>query len=222
MSKAAEMIVPRVGPGGARQNSGGARVGAGRPRKLPVHAPQHLDVERWYCVRTERGRERQADIAVRLDGFKVFNPSVFKPATPSHRVAAHLIWPGKPDRIEALFKRYFFVRLNLSEVYWHRIRRLPGVDRIISSSGYSSGRPGIPMPGVPIAVPDSAIDWVRGLDGFAPNGCVYPPNHRDTPIEAGTSLRLPGGPLVDRGSICTWNDRQGVITLMQLLGRPIV
>jgi hypothetical protein len=47
---------------------------------------------------------------------------------------------------------------------WHTVRRMPGVERIISG-GYVDGGPG-----VPIALPDSAIDWVRGSPGFNANG----------------------------------------------------
>ena len=211
MSEAIESIIPRTGPGGARANP----EGSGQPEKVSAPSAPPRDIDRWYCLRTEFGQERRADIAVRLDGGTAFNPSIYRPATPARRDAGGIIRPGKSIRFELLFQRYIFVRLNLSEPYWYQVKRLPGVERIISGVNLTGG------PGMPIAVPDSAIDWVRGLAGFAQSDCLYPLNNRDTRIEAGISVTEPRGPLTGYGGVCTWSEGKRVRMLMRLMGRDI-
>ena len=51
-----------------------------------------------------------ADIETRLAGFLVFSPTIWKPATALRRDASGVIRRGLPDRIEPLFRRYFFTR----------------------------------------------------------------------------------------------------------------
>jgi transcription antitermination factor NusG len=215
----------RANSGGARENSGGRRDGAGRPRERSVLAVMSFDIDRWYCVRTKFGEANLADEEVRLAGFTVFNPSLYHPPTPPRRDVRGMMRPAKPERIAQAFPRYFFVRLNLSDPGWHQVRRLPGVERIMSVADHRSG------PGIPIALPDGAIESIRAL--CKENDCIYPlgwkfsdadPERPHVPepveIEAGTRFQLVNDPCdSQRTFICDWSDGKNVGFLMEILGR---
>jgi transcription antitermination factor NusG len=193
---------------------GGSRAGAGRPRKSPERDVMPDDVSRWYCIRTAFGAEKTADTAVRLDGFTVFNPSIFKKATPPRRDAAGVMRPGKPDRVGPLLVRYFFVELNLADPYWYQIKRLPGVDRVMSGAdldafGSSS----------PIAIPDRALAHLRSL--LELNDCYYPDKLRDTKIEPGVPLVLTDGPLIGRTGTCDESDGLEVRLALLVMGHLV-
>lgn len=200
--------------GGARPNSGGARPGAGRPR----HSNNGLlvsDVMRWYCVRTDFNAERLADIEVRLAGFEVFNPSVWRPAEPMRRDRNGVVRPAKPDRVVSMFPRYFFSRFNVADPSWGQIEHLPGVDRLMGAAG-GKGSPGI--------VADDAIELL--LTMVEPNGCQYPFDGRHgyqhhTALEVGTAQRMLAGGLQGQEGICTWSDGRRAKLLLSILGRPV-
>lgn len=196
----------RANAGGARANSGGARPGAGRKPKAPPIAPPAVPAaEQWYCVRTGLGAELWADIEIRLAGFTVFSPSLFKPATKPQRDVRGVLRPGRAQRIVPLFPRYLFVRFNPADARWRRIRWVAGVECIMGAA-----------PDRPLAVPERAIAWIRDL--CAPNGCVYP--DRAPRLAVNTLARVKDGPLADLDGICTWSDGRRVKLLLQFLGRP--
>jgi transcription termination/antitermination protein NusG len=200
----------RANAGGARENSGGARAGAGRPRKLHVCADQ----PRWYLVRAAYGQTAVADRSIREAGYEVFAPTIFKAATPPRRDANGVMRPGKLDRVEFLFVRYVITRFNLADPGWHDIRHLDGVERIISGA-YSTLNP----IGIPIAIPDEAIAYVREILG--PNDCIDPRKFVGEPYELGTSLRMLDGPMAGHIGICDMSDGERVLWVMNMLGRPI-
>ncbi len=174
-----------------------------------------MDISRWYVVRTAYGEERRADIAMRTDGFTIFNPSVFRVATAPRRDSAGVMRRGRPEYITSLFPRYFFTQLNLSDPGWHRITRLPGVECLLS--GLSVDRE---APGAPIAVPDQQIELVRAM--CEPNGCIYPPDHlHGSPIDVGTCVRLLSGSMEGHTGICEWSDGKRIKLLMSILGRAV-
>ena len=162
-------------------------------------------------MRTAHGAEITADIEIRLTGFELFAPTVWKPATLPRRLANGAMQPGKPDRIVPLFPRYLFVRFRRLADPWRRIRSLRGVETILSST-----------PESPIAVPDAAIEAIRGQ--CAPNGCIYPPERATpgaTPLAVGTAARLTEGPMADLSGICTWSDGRRVRLLLEIMGRAV-
>jgi transcription antitermination factor NusG len=199
---------PRANSGGPRENSGGAREGAGRPRTPKLTAEPRVG-PRWYCLRTVFGQEAYADTAVRMTGLEVFNPSEFKAATPARRDAAGVMRPGKPDRVRPLFGRYFLVRFDFWDPAWHLIKRCPGVDRFVSALDSDGCE-------VPIAVPDRAVEWVRGI--LETNDCFYPEKLRDKPIDPGTMLRLLEGPMAGHLGVCEASDGLEVRLAMMLMG----
>jgi transcription antitermination factor NusG len=202
---------PRPNSGGARANSGGARPGAGRPRKPPVQ-PMSSSALRWYCVRTKHREELTADTEMRVAGFTVFTPTIWKPPEEMRRYTNGSIRRARPARVVPMFRRYVFVQFDISEPGWPGIKDLDGVDHIFSTpNGAGQGKPS------PIS--DAAIEWIRAL--LSPNGCLYPPGHHDTPIEVGTSLKLLDGPLIDRAAICQMSDGKRVRMLMQMFNRDV-
>ena len=223
---------PRANSGGARANSGGARPGSGPKTKkiadartpensgrslesgqgISLETQAKLEAPRWYCVRTGHGAEITADIEIRLAGFTLFAPTVWKPATKPRRLTNGAIQPGKPDRIVPLFPRYLFVRFHRLDDPWRRIRSLRGVEAILSST-----------PESPIAVPDAAIEAIRGQ--CAPNGCIYPldlATKAAAPLAVGTIARLTEGPMADLTGICSWSDGKRVRLLLEIMGRAVL
>jgi transcription antitermination factor NusG len=172
--------------------------------------PAPSDGEAWHCVRTGPRQELTADIQIRLAGFTLFAPSVWKPATRPCRGANGVTKPGSPDRIVPLFPRYLFVRFRRSDPGWRRIWSMPGVDCILGIS-----------PGAPTAVPDQAIEVIRGL--CAPNDCIYPASHgeRPAPLTPGTRARMLTGPMAEVAGICQWSDGKRVRLLLTIMGRAV-
>lgn len=192
---------------------GGARARAGRPRKV-VRLSATRDIFRWYVARARYGQTALADREIRQAGYTVFAPTVFKPAVPPRRDSAGVMRPGKPDRVDYLFVRYIIVSLNLSDPSWREVLACDGVERIISGGHLANG--GV---GIPIAVPDEAIAWVRQLLNV--NGCVDPRVFREKPIKVGARLRMIDGPMPDREGVCAMSDGARVMLLINLLGRPV-
>lgn len=193
--------------GGPRENTGGFRDGAGRRSRLSSWLPQGLV---WTVLRTESGRGRFADIECRLAGFEVFNPSVYRPPVPARRDRSGVLRPARPERILPLFGRFFFVRLELEDPDWVRIKRLDGVDRILD---------GVGTPGRPAVIRDATIEAVRDL--CEPNGCIYPADFRRAPIPVGAILRFVTGSLAETEGKCLWSDRSRVRLETRILGRLV-
>jgi hypothetical protein len=143
---------------------GGVRPGAGGKPKLAWQPP---DLWQWFCVRTGYDQELSADSDIRVAGFEVFNPSVWEPASPPRRGPSGMVHPARPAGIRPMFRRYFFVRLNLANPDWQQVRRVEGVDYLISGSASDPEAPGIP-----IAAPEYAIALLRNLCEL--NDCEYP------------------------------------------------
>lgn len=208
--------ISKSGHGGARPNSGGYRPGAGRkPNKVFIE--RQPEGERWYCVCTDPGKDLTADIETRLAGFMVFAPTIWKKAVPPRRDAQGIVRRGLPDRIEPLFRRYFFTRFDRTDFSWTAILHLPGVRRIISSQGR------------PVAVPDSVIEAIQNYVGKThkafPNGCWYPHTEAASARMAkGTRVRLLEGAFADHiGELAEMSDGKRVKVLLQMFGaqRPV-
>lgn len=165
---------------------------------------------RWYCVRTGFNSEIIADIEIRLAGFAVFNPSVFRAATRPRRDHNGVVRPGLPDRIVPMFPRYLFVEFDRSLPGWRRIRSLRGVNHIFGSGSET-----------PTPVEAGAIARIRAT--LAANDCWYPPAHRTsgTPLAKGSKARITVGALYDRAGLVDMSDGQRVRLLMQLMGQSV-
>lgn len=158
----------------------------------------------WFVVRTGPGSDQLvADIEIRLAGFEVLNPSLWKPAT-----RPRLGRPGLPDRIVPLFSRYLMTRFDRDDPGWRRIRSLRGVECILGGT-----------PARPVPVPHKAIEALRAT--LAPNACLYPVTRHATPITTGASVRVLEGPFADHVGLCQMSDGLRVRLLLELLGRPV-
>ena len=203
----------RVNSGGPRENSGGARPGSGsKPRPVVVEVPPtRPDRPRWYCVRSYPGADYTADTEIRLAGFEVFRPTVYKPPQPARRDGWY-VTPALQARTGSLFPGYMFVRFCRYSARWEPIRELPGVDYILGA------RPDTPSP-----MPERAFDLIRSL--CSENGCSYPPPpvdpDRTNPIPAGASVLLASGAMIGLTGICQWSDGKRVRLLMEILGRGV-
>lgn len=143
-----------------------------------------------------------------MDGWEIFNPSVWKPATPSRKLTNGQMRPGKPAHVRPLFPRYILVRFHRFADEWRRIRGLYGIDYIFCSASDT-----------PIPVSDVDIDAIKAT--LAPNGCLYPENHHATPLPVNTAIRaMVGG--ADLTGVCTWSDGRRVELLMKIMGRDVL
>lgn len=204
--------------GGARANSGGVRAGAGRPVVAKPDFTERKSELRWYCARTYWHAEQTASRELRDAGFTVLSPSVWFPAVKAWRNANGATRPAVPDRVEPMFPRYVLVQFRRSVDDWKRIRRLPGVEYLFLADGN------------PIAMPDQAIELIRGLCDV--NDCHYPDDFAAgehgveialpvpaAPLEVGAAAQIIG-PLADLRSVCTMSDGKRVELLMTFLGAP--
>ena len=213
-------LISKFEHGGARVNAGGARAGAGR-RPAWVAEPLTALERRWYCVRTGYGAEVAADTSLRLAGFTVFAPSLWKPAIAARRDRNGVLRPARPDRVVPLFPRYLFVQFCRSDLGWRRIRGMTGVDYVFSASAGSASDPA----GVPVAVPDAAIAQIRGL--CSGNDCVYPTGFSlvegrvVSVVPPGTPVRLIAGPMADLSGFCEMSNGKRVRVLLNLMGRAV-
>jgi hypothetical protein len=98
------------------------------------------------------------------------------------------LMPATEQSFPLLFVRYVIVRFSLAGVGWHKIPAMDSVERIISG-GYIDGRPG-----VPIAIPDAAIDRLRKI--LHSDGCLYPRGHKYSRHDEGNDLGLVFGSAV--------------------------
>lgn len=163
---------------------------------------------KFYCVRTGYNAEIIADIELRLKGYEVLNPSIWKPETKPRRDANGVVRPGRPPRIEPLFKRYIFCRFDRDVDPWQEIRRLRGVDELFSSERQ-----------VPTPIPDAVIDRLRAM--LSPNLCLYPPSHHAPCLAVGSKVKVMTGPLADHAGICQASDGRRVEILLEILHRSV-
>jgi transcription antitermination factor NusG len=222
-------ITIKAGRGGFRVNAtGGLRSPpGGRPRALPEPPPNPFEGFRWYVVRTVHGQTDLADQEIREAGFEVVTARICRPATPARRSASGSLIRAREERYDPLFVRYIIVSLDLADPAWHSIPAMDSVERIISG-GYLANN-GV---GIPIAVPDSAIERLREKVltpswCSTPTGIVYPPGYRPPTddgdlIEPGTALRLSEGVLADQAAICEMSDGQRIMMLMNWFNRDNV
>jgi transcription antitermination factor NusG len=120
------------------------------------------------------------------------------------------------DSYPLLFVRYIIVRFSLAGIGWHKIPAMDEVESILHG-GYTRDRPG-----VPIAIPDIAIDRLRAT--LHSDGCLYPAGHPYSRIDEGNDLglifgsavTLRDGPLANHKTVYEMSDgkRAGLVGTM--------
>jgi transcription antitermination factor NusG len=194
----------RINSGGPRPNSGGYRPGAGgkRPARKPILYLARPDVPHWYCVRTRDVTDAAAEIW--SQGFEVFEPTIWRPATRRRRNVVGAMIPARPAGEAPLFRPYIFSRFRLID-FWRLRDKLPSVETILGLA-----------PDAPTPLPDWAIARVRGMcDG---SGCYHEGD--DTPNSlVGHLLRILGGAFTSFEGKCESSGDGEVEVMLRMFGR---
>jgi len=180
---------------------GGARPGAGRPRKAPIAImpPRPFPPDaRWYCAEVVGGRDSIAGEQLRLLGFAVHIPMLVAVDQPRHFVCGPM-FPG-----------YVFVGLETDTasglpLAWTRLFEAPAVIDLLR-------RPD----GAPQALPTGIVEDLIGRGD--PRGRITLPVARETMI-AGASVEVSDGPFAGHRAKVITASRDWVKLLMTFFGR---
>jgi transcriptional antiterminator RfaH len=152
-------------------------------------------MKHWYAIHTKPRQEEHAAEHLRHQEFEIYLPKIKQ----AHRYRGR--WR---HRIEPLFPRYLFIRLDLESDNVAPIRSTRGVSKLVSFSG------------LPATVPDSLIDaLVQSAD---PDTELHHPEA--TLFETGTAVTIVDGPLEGLQAIFKAHDGEArSIILLELLGK---
>jgi len=152
-------------------------------------------MKHWYAIHTKSRQEMSAAENLRRQAFEVYLPNIKQ----AHRYRGQ--WR---EKIEPLFPRYLFIRLNLGEENIAPIRSTHGVSKLVSFSGQ------------PVKVPDPLIDALIEL-ADSDSGLLHP---KEDLFEAGTTVTILDGPLQGLEAIFMAHDGEHrSIVLMDMLGK---
>ena len=154
-----------------------------------------INMKHWYTIYTKSRQEMTAAENLRRQAFEVYLPNIKQ----GHRLRGQ--WQ---EKIEPLFPRYLFIRLNLGEENIAPIRFTHGVTKLVSFSGQ------------PATVPDRIIDALTQASD-PDTGLLCP--EKDL-FEAGATVTIMDGPLHGLEAIFKVHDgEQRSIILLELLGK---
>lgn len=177
---------------------GGARAGAGRPRKPPsvaVLAPGYAGL-RWYCVEVHARREVEVAEALLHLGFDALAPQYLDelPANPARKLPRReVLRPALPGYVIAEFDQ------TLPE--WRRIASQRGVRRVMGSS-----------PERPSPLQVGVAAWLIGQFGFGGVQRQAKILARAEPLEIGAVVEVVGGlGLGWRGRVVSSDGRSVVV-----------
>lgn len=149
----------------------------------------------WYAIHTKARQEALAAEHLRRQTFEVYLPNI------KQRHSYRGQWR---EKIEPLFPRYLFIRLDLGEENIAPIRSTRGVTKLVSFSGQ------------PATVPDTFIDAL--IQTSDPDTGLLCPE-KDL-FEAGATVTIMDGPLHGLEGIFKVHDgEQRSIILLELLGK---
>jgi transcriptional antiterminator RfaH len=152
-------------------------------------------MKHWYTIYTKSRQEVSAAENLHRQAFEVYLPNIQQ----GQRYRGQ--WR---EKIEPLFPRYLFIRLNLGEDNIAPIRSTRGVTRLVSFSGQ------------PATVPDPFIDALTQASD-PDTGLLCP--EKDL-FEAGAAVTIMDGPLHGLEAIFKVHDgEQRSIILLELLGK---
>jgi len=155
----------------------------------------YTDMKHWYTIYTKSRQEMTAVENLRRQAFEVYLPNI--------KQSRHYRGQWR-EKIEPLFPRYLFIRLNLGEENIAPIRSTHGVAKLVSFSGQ------------PATVPDPFIDALTQVSD-PDTGLIHP--EKDL-FEAGATVTIMDGPLHGLEAIFKVHDgEQRSIILLELLGK---
>ena len=152
-------------------------------------------MKHWYAIHTKPRQETLAAENLHRQEFEIYLPRIKQ----THRYRHQ--WR---DRIEPLFPRYLFIRLDLGKDNIAPIRSTRGVAKLVSFSG------------LPTTVPDPFIDTL--IQSADPNTELHHPD--ESLFEAGNIVSIVDGPLEGLEAIFKARDGETrAIILLKLLGK---
>jgi transcription antitermination factor NusG len=157
---------------------------------------------RWYVVECFEGKDREVYGRLAALGFEVWRP-VFKARLSSR-------WAGRPlearkrtARYQALFGRYLFIRVEMSDSVYGAIKEQPGVDAWLCFAGSNE----------PATIPDELITHYRQMKLDRPNVTIT--------FTKGDVVRALQGPFATFQGVVSRVDSRGVLCVeMSIFGRP--
>lgn len=183
---------------------GGARAGAGRPRK-PASVVILGDGPRWYCVEVAPRAEARAAAEIEALGVPVLVPEYLGQRKVRERVGGVVRVVERPTLLLA-FPRYVFAEFDVRAPEWRRIATRQGVKRIIGLD-----------PERPAAVPAVQMAWV--IAQFGEDGVQRRPQGPAAPIKPGATVRVLAGPL--QGHVARVEKSNGRTVWIEWAGRSV-
>jgi transcriptional antiterminator RfaH len=152
-------------------------------------------MKHWYAIHTKPRQEMLAAENLSRQEFEIYLPRIKQAYRYRHQ------WQ---DRIDPLFPRYLFIRLDLGKDNISPIRSTRGVAKLVSFSG------------LPATVPATLIDTL--LQSADPNTELHHPD--ESLFEAGNIVSIVDGPLEGLEAIFKARDGEArAIILLKLLGK---
>ena len=177
--------------GGPRENSGGAREGAGRPRKQ--RAIQTFPIgPRWYVLEINgRATDRIArDLAEGESRPGYISRPSYEACFPL--IAVERVKRGKRVTLnEPMFRSYAFVKFDRLVDDWLPMQSIDGVKRLVSTRSM-----------IPIPLPVNTVEAL--IDGTAERLRIS--DDRLATVVAGTDMRVINGPFTSSMASCLEDD----------------
>ena len=183
---------------------GGARVGAGRPRK-PASVVVCGSGPRWYCIEVAPRAEFLAAAEIEALGVVALVPQYLGQRRVRERVGGQVRVVERPALMLA-FPRYVFAEFDVIGPEWRRIATRQGVKRIIGLD-----------PERPAAVPAVQMAWV--IAQFGEDGVQRRPQGPAAPIKPGATVRVLAGPL--QGHVARVEKSSGRTVWIEWAGRSV-
>ena len=150
--------------------------------------------KRWYLIHSKPRQEEVARDNLERQGYSTYLPLL---KTPRRRMGRRII------RIEPMFPRYLFIRLNTETDNWAPIRSTLGVSTLV--------RFGM----TPSPVPDDLIEILRERDNSA--GIQDIPMHD---FQSGQKVRIEEGPFMGyEGIFLAKTSQERVLVLLDIVGK---
>ena len=148
----------------------------------------------WFVVYTKPLQEARASSNLLAQGFEAFLPVISLEKFRAGRVSVV---------VEPLFSRYMFVRLDVEQDNWGRIRSTLGVVKLLT------------MGGVPVPVPEGLVEALIDSQHQLSSG-------KDRPyFKANDAVQFIGGPLRGLKGVFEQHDGEArAMVLIDILSRP--
>lgn len=190
-------LISKIGWGGARPNSGGARQGSGRKPKLKPAAPPE---QRWYCWKSEPRAVYSTWRELTREGFTAYVP-VFV-----------LERDGAEEVRRPMFGNHGFVAFNQAADPWQKIHSIPGVAHLFNAGPYH-----------PIALPRGIVEALqaRGRPGDGVIDELYAGPEFPTEDLTGQRIRITSGPFANLHGLCRWSNQKRVAVLLGVMSKLV-